>query len=116
MSVHEKIRLIRETKGLTQEQIAEQLNMSVNGYGDIERGVSDIKLSKLQKISELLEIKLSELFELNEKGILNIAYKKNTTNWYIGTSAAELEKQLIINEAQSKEITYLKEIIELMKK
>jgi len=115
MSVHEKIRLIRESKGLTQEQIAEQLNMSVNGYGDIERGVSDIKLSKLQKVSELLDIKLSELFELNEKGILNIAYKKNTTNWYIGTSATELEKQLIISEAQSKEITYLKEIIELMK-
>ena len=115
MSVHEKIRLIRESKGLTQEQIAENLNMSINGYGDIERGVSDIKLSKLQKIAELLEIKLSELFELSEKGILNIAYKKNTTNWYIGTSATELEKQLVINEAQNKEISYLKEIIELLK-
>ena len=115
MSVHEKIRLIREAKGLTQEQVAEHLNMSINGYGDIERGVSDIKLSKLQKIAEFLNIKLSELFELSEKGILNIAYKKNTTNWYIGTSAIELEKQLVINEAQTKEITYLKEIIDLLK-
>jgi transcriptional regulator with XRE-family HTH domain len=55
MSVHEKIRLVREAKGLTQEQAAEQLKMSVNGYGDIECGISDIKLSKLKEIIELIK-------------------------------------------------------------
>ncbi len=37
MSVHEKIKLVRQAKGLTQEEAAEKLNMSVSGYGDIER-------------------------------------------------------------------------------
>jgi transcriptional regulator with XRE-family HTH domain len=109
MSVHEKIRLVREAKGLTQEQVAEKLDMSPNGYGDIERGDSDIKLSKLEKIAELFEIKLSELFELNEKEVFNIDYKKNKScNWYLNSSSIELEKQLLINELKDKEIAYLK--------
>lgn len=121
MSVNEKIRLIREAKGLTQEEAAEKLKMSVNGYGDIERGITDIKVSKLEQIAEILEIKLSELFELNEKGILNIAYKKNKScSWYLNSSATELEKQLLINELKDKElamkdreIAYLKELLDM---
>lgn len=120
MSVNEKIRLIREAKGLTQEEAAEKLKMSVNGYGDIERGITDIKISKLQNIAEMLGIKLSELFELNEKGVSNIAYKQITTNLYFNSSAVELEKQLLINELKDKElamkdreIAYLKELLDM---
>ena len=54
--------------------------MSVNGYGDIECGDTDIKLSKLQKIADLFDLKLSELIKLNEKGGVNLAYKQ--TNSY----------------------------------
>ena len=127
MSVNEKIRLIREAKGLTQEQVAEKLEIAPSTYGDIERGENDPKLSKLQKIAEALEIKLSELFELNEKGTLNMINcsdfdKKNKV--YIGSSSAvELEKQLLINELkdkelalQQREITYLKELLDMHKK
>ncbi len=125
MSVHEKIRLIRETKGLTQEQLAEKLKMSPSAYGDIERGDSDIKLSRLEKIAESLEIKLSELFELNEKGSLNVITfsNDNKSKVYIGSSASELEKQLAINGLQVKELAMkdretenLREIIALLKR
>lgn len=124
MSVNEKIRSIREAKGLTQEQVAEKLGICVNSYGDIERGDSDIKLSRLEKIAEVFEIRLSELFELNEKSAINIAYKKNKDcNWYLNSSAIELEKQQLINELKDKEIAlqqreieHLNEIIALMKK
>lgn len=125
MSVHEKIRLIRETKGLTQEQLAEKLDMSPSAYGDIERGDSDIKLSRLEKIAESLEIKLSELFELNEKGSLNVITfnNDNKSKVYIGSSASELEKQLAINELQAEKLAMkdrenenLREIIALLKR
>ncbi len=125
MSVHEKIRLIRETKGLTQEQLAEKLDMSPSAYGDIERGNSDIKLSRLEKIAESLEVKLSELFELSEKGSLNIVNFlsfDNDNKIHIGSSASELEKQLAINELkdkelamQQREIAYLKELLDMHK-
>jgi transcriptional regulator with XRE-family HTH domain len=126
MSVHEKIRLIRETKGLSQEKLAEKLDMSPSAYGDIERGSSDIKLSRLEKIAESLEIKLSELFEFNEKGSLNIInsmHSNNETKIHISSSASELEKQLAINELQTeklamkdREIENLREIIALLKR
>jgi transcriptional regulator with XRE-family HTH domain len=119
MSVQEKIRLVREAKGWTQEVVAEKLEMSVNGYGDIERGDTDIKLSKLQKIADLFNIKLSELIELNEKGILNLGYKQTNFQWNITSSSdesqqlkLELEKSQLMNEHKDKEITMLKHEIE----
>ena len=72
MSVNDKIRLIREAKGLTQEQVAEKLEMSPNAYGNIERGENDPKLSKLQKIAEIFEMELSDLIGLAEKTTLTI--------------------------------------------
>jgi len=119
MSVQEKIRLVREAKGWTQEAIAEKLDMSVNGYGDIERGDTDIKLSKLQKIADLLDMKLSELIGLNEKGILNLAYEQTNSHWSISSNSdesqrlkLELEKSQFLNEHKDKEIAMLKHEIE----
>lgn len=129
MSVSEKIRLVREAKGLTQEQVAEKLQMSKNGYGDIERGECDIKLSKLEKIAEIFGMQLPELVDLSEKGTLNINFpcQRNKTrhenNVYIGSSNAELEKQLLIVELKNKELAMqqrenenLREIIALLKR
>jgi transcriptional regulator with XRE-family HTH domain len=120
MSVNEKIRLVREAKGLTQEQMAEKLEISRNSYGDIERGDSDVKLSKLEKIAELFELQLAELVDLSEKGTININFpcQQNKTphenNVYVGSQTAELKEQKLLNEFKDKEIALLKRIIELM--
>ena len=129
MSVHEKIKLVRQSKGLTQEEVAEKLNMSVSSYGDIERGDSDVKLSKLEKIADLFGISINDLFNLTDKSVLNLAYKQNQSNWTINSNSldylqikTELEKQLLVVELKDKEITmkdreiaYLKELLELHK-
>ncbi|KOR32955.1 hypothetical protein TI05_03960 [Achromatium sp. WMS3] len=105
MSISDKIRSIRKAKGLTQEQVAEKLEMSTNGYGDLERGDTDIKLSKLEKIAEILEMQLPELVDLSEKDNLNVTFNTCTQKkFYIGSATAELEKQLLINEFRLKEI------------
>jgi transcriptional regulator with XRE-family HTH domain len=57
--------------------------MSPSAYGDIERGDSDIKLSRLDKIAQSLEIKLSELFELNEKGALSTINSLHSNNRHL---------------------------------
>ncbi len=129
MSVHEKIKLVRQSKGLTQEEVAEKLNMSVSGYGDIERGDSDLKLSKLEKIADLFGLSINDLFNLNDKGVLNLSCKQNKSNWHISSNSldylqvkTELEKQLLIVELKDKELTmkdrevlYLKELLEIYK-
>ena len=122
MSVNEKIRLIRESKGLTQEDVAKKLDISVNSYGDIERGNTNLKLNRLEQIAKILEISLPELIDTSDKGILNINFKNKQRDVYFGSST-ELEKQQLINELKDKEITMqqreienLKEIIALLKK
>lgn len=49
MKVHEKVRKIRELKNFSQENMAEQLQMSVNGYEKIERGEVGLQMDKLEK-------------------------------------------------------------------
>jgi transcriptional regulator with XRE-family HTH domain len=122
MSVNDKIKIVRQAKGFTQEEIAEKLGMSSNAYGDIERGISDPKLSKLEKISEILGVNLVELLGTNDKWILNLACEVKKSTWIQGESMTEhqqikfeLEKQQLLNAEKDKEISYLKEIIELMK-
>jgi transcriptional regulator with XRE-family HTH domain len=78
MSVHEKIRLVRQAKGLTQEDVANKLQMSVNGYGDIERGETDVNLSRLEQLANLFEMTLAQLFGFDEKNIFNITGSNNT--------------------------------------
>jgi len=120
MSVNEKIKLVREAKGFTQEQVAEKLQMSKNGYGDIERGATDPKLSKLEKIAEAFNMELSELVDLTDKGTLNVNFsqsnKHHQNNVYVGSQSAELREQLLNKEMEfkDKEIALLKRIIELM--
>ncbi len=126
MSVNEKIKLIREAKGLTQEQVAEKLGISPTAYGNVERGDNDPKLSRLQEISDVLGITVSELLDLTDKTVLNINLNrkdkgKNKYNVYL-SSSSELEKQELVIELkdkelalQQREIAYLKELLDMHK-
>ncbi len=123
MSVNEKIRLIRESKGLTQEDVAKKLDISVNSYGDIERGNTNLKLNRLEQIAKILEISLPELIDTSDKGILNINFKNKQRDVYFGSSNTELKEQLLINALQKKELAMkdrendnLREIIALLKR
>ena len=56
MEVHDKIRVMREINQWSQEEMAEKLSMSPNGYAKIERGQSSINLDKLQQIANVFNI------------------------------------------------------------
>ncbi len=121
MKVNEKIKLFRTLNGWTQEEIAEKLAMSPNGYGNIERGECEITLTRLEQLAQIFSIELSELLGLNQTYIFNSKGNKNSHYQNISNSSNKdlqniIEKQNIIIEQQAKEILYLKEIIELLKK
>ena len=69
MSVNEKIRKFREAKDWSQEQMAEKLNMSLNGYAKIERGESKIYLDKLEQIAQVFDINVIELMQSDGRNI-----------------------------------------------
>jgi transcriptional regulator with XRE-family HTH domain len=123
MQLHEKIGLLRKIKGWSQEEMADKLQMSVHGYANIERGETDVQLSRLEQISQVLGVELQDLFGMNGKTVLNLAstwHDHSSQNNFQSLMAQrelehELEKARLIIEQQNKEIKYLKEIIELVK-
>ncbi len=75
--VCEKIKFLRQFKKLSQETMAEKLGMSANGYANIERGETDISLTRLYQISKILEVDLPQLLSLDEKGVLYLVGNYN---------------------------------------
>lgn len=122
MSIHQTIRLLREAQQWSQEEMAEKLNMSPNGYARIERGETRLYHDKLEKIADIFQIKLSDLMAISEGGqtiiISGTASQIYSVNRGTATitfdSALELKDELL--KQKDAEITSLKKIIELLEK
>lgn len=56
-----RIAWLRRKKGLSQEELAFESNKVVNTISQIERGVTDPKLSSLEAIAEVLETDVASL-------------------------------------------------------
>ena len=135
MEVHEKIKFLRLTKDWSQEDVAVKLDMSPNGYGCIERGETDVNLSRLKKIAQLFGVELSSLFD-EGRNVFNFngdaqysgwVGQHNQNNSTFGACSpeylqlqAELEKQQLLVELkdkelamQQREISYLTEMLEM---
>jgi transcriptional regulator with XRE-family HTH domain len=124
MELYEKIRFMRMFKGWSQEETAEKLGMAVSGYAKIERGETDMSVSRLTQIANLFGIELSNLIGLNEKNVFNIMASCNEHSLLLNVNVStpesefkiQFEKAQLVIERQTNEIAYLKEIIELMKR
>jgi transcriptional regulator with XRE-family HTH domain len=62
MNIGEKIRKVREAKGLSQKEISAMVNMDQSQYSKIENDKTDPTTSTLEKIAKALGIDVSELF------------------------------------------------------
>ena len=75
MKIHEQLRTAREQKHWSQEHVAEQLGMSVNGYAKIERGeTKSYNPTKLQQLVAILGLNIIDLFnsaDESPKGLTN---------------------------------------------
>ena len=132
MEVYDKIKFLRFFRGWTQEIVASKLGITTHAYAKIERGDTDVNLSRLQQIAKVMGIELSQLFGLNEKNVFNLTNSQcqHFDNWHVSSSSTtgetepqyESEKASFMIEQRDKEIEYLKqqvsdlrEIIELFK-
>lgn len=59
----ERLRQQRKMKCLTQEQLAESLDISVKHYSEVERGLTGMSIENLIKVSEILQISLDYLIK-----------------------------------------------------
>ena len=58
----QRIKELREQRNLSQEFVAEKLDINPSNYWRIENGMSYPKPENLEKICEILNVKISELF------------------------------------------------------
>ncbi len=109
---------------MTQEQMAEGLHLDRNAYGEIERGKTDIHLSRLVQIANFFEVGIEELVGSHNKAVFYVNGTSNTQsnlyNDYRGVSPEvfalqhELEKAQLQIEHLGKELSNQQKIIQLL--
>ena len=60
--VGQRLQLLRLERNLTQEQMSEKLNLSTSASCKIEYGETDLTLTRLNKIADILNMSAVELF------------------------------------------------------
>lgn len=122
MHIHEKLKVMRHYKGWSQEEMAEKIGYSLNGYAKIERGETDVKVDQLGKIAKVMGIDLQQFLSLSDKNVFNLVESCNHNNNSNGNifltetqCAHELEKALLLLQERDKEIENLKQQISQLK-
>lgn len=64
--VGEKVRILREFRGYSQEYMAMNMDISQSAYSKIEAGKCTLTIDRLKDISELLEVEISELLSIQK--------------------------------------------------
>lgn len=119
MDITKNLANLRKEKHLTQEQMAEKLGMSKNGYAKLERGESKLNVEHLQHIASTFNIDVLEL--LTEDKDINLLIGDNNgsyANRYY-SDKQEIEKlELMIAHKEEllaqkdKEIALLRQLLD----
>jgi len=75
-----KIAVTRSQKGFTYENLADELNITASAYRKIETGETHLTVERLFRISELLDVPVSELLEV-ENEVFNQTNSENATGY-----------------------------------
>jgi transcriptional regulator with XRE-family HTH domain len=106
-----KIRSIRQSKNLTQEQMADLLNMSHSGYSKIERGETDMTLARLEEIAKIFGTSPSEVLQFGESQNITL-HIQSVTGFGSAFGSSNNTVHLIDNK---EEFENLKKDVESMK-
>jgi transcriptional regulator with XRE-family HTH domain len=110
----EKIRLIREMRGWSQENVAARLGILQNAYSRIETNQTKLDSAMLVKIAEVLEVSPMDILSA-QPAIINFQSNKGTQQSFgyvetVTTGQKELYEQLI--KGKDDEISRLNKIVE----
>lgn len=114
MVLNEKIRVLREMKQWTQEQMAEKMKMSKSGYAKIEQGKSKVNTERLTQIAEIFDIDVPELLSMGLHGTFNLLNENSSQSNYYGVNdklLAEIDKLNLIIEHQKEIINQKDEML-----
>ena len=101
MKIGEKIRGVRLMKGLSQENLAQMLDISLLAYGDIERGKKDVAYNRLELIAEKLGVSVQDILSYGDK-VANFFDQCSNTN-VVGSGKQRNE---VVNNFDNRELKH----------
>jgi len=74
----ERIRELRKSIGITQEELGEKAELNYKFIGELERGQVNVSLDSIVRIADALEVKIGDLFSKEKIPVLKITVKEKT--------------------------------------
>jgi transcriptional regulator with XRE-family HTH domain len=108
-----KLSTVRSSKGFTQQKMAERLFMDVSNYSRRENGTIKINNNEWEKIAEILDVSVDEIYESDEANFF--VFKDQSTGNYLGNNNIYSIPEYFL-DIQRKYINTLEEEIENLKK
>jgi len=107
-TIGRRIRKFREERGITQENIADEMGIMQSSYGRLEKNDNRLTATKLIKISEILKVSVATFF--GEKAT-NVIHENNGDNAqaHIETLIQQDKDHI---ESLREEIRFLRKIID----
>jgi transcriptional regulator with XRE-family HTH domain len=107
-SLGERIRKLRVIRNLSQENMANELNLSTAAYSNIERDVTDLTVSRLVHIAKVLDINPIQFFDDVNYQVAEIISKNNESNSDIKKVLDELSQLKLNMQKMESELQELK--------
>jgi transcriptional regulator with XRE-family HTH domain len=115
------IREIRKSKKQEPKEVAKGLGISVQAYGQIENGGTDLNISRLFEIAKFFDVSFTQVLKVNEGDVFNYSSQNNSGGYHVLNNGvinitddklrehlqnenAELRQKLAINEALLKKV------------
>lgn len=94
MTINENLKRLREQKQWSQEETADRIGMSKNGYAKIERGEVKPSLQRLERITQVFGVEMTDLFNA-DKGLIYLFSEnsQNSSNYYANDESLAIENE-----------------------
>lgn len=106
MNVLENIKKIRGEKKITQADISEKLGLAQNNYGNIERGITELTISRLYEIANVLGVSANELLGEPIQETDNVKVKELESRILGLEEIVNLQRQLLEEKNQKLDKAY----------
>jgi transcriptional regulator with XRE-family HTH domain len=107
-SIGNKIRLLREEKGLSQENLASALDITQSNYARLEKDDNRISVPRLIVIARTLKTSVTELVGEKANNVINQSHNHEAVTYLHANFQADKDHIQTLKD----EIEYLKKIVD----
>lgn len=116
--IGENIKKIRQNNNIEVKTLCADLEISASAYSNIERGVTDISISRIMQLAAYFSVHYSQILEVDNTTIYQMTFTNNDTNTQNnfasqGSSASESGYQIALKQANDENAFLRSQLIRL---